>query len=101
MLMKRIMLLMAVSLVVAAMIVAMAMPAFAQGNSTPGQDRFENNEGKQQATEVGAQCDTGAGSGAFGFFGKGNDLSGFGEDNSQLHGAIGRGTGEFNADNCA
>lgn len=51
--------------------------AFAQtgpGNSTPGLDRYLNNPGRQQATDVGAQCGSGAGSGAFGFFGKDNNL---------------------------
>jgi hypothetical protein len=48
--------------------------AFAQGNSEPGIDRYDNNPGRQQATEVGAQCGSGAGSGAFGYFGKGNNL---------------------------
>ena len=50
--------------------------AWAQGNSEPGIDRYLNNPGRQQATEVGAQCGTGAGSGAFGFFGKDNNLAG-------------------------
>jgi hypothetical protein len=50
--------------------------AFAQGNSTPGIDRYNNNPGRQQATEVGAQCGSGAGSGAFGYFGKDNNLAG-------------------------
>jgi hypothetical protein len=44
--------------------------AFAASNSTPGGDRYENNQGRQQATEVGAQCGSGAGSGAFGYLGK-------------------------------
>src|SRR2546430_16738828 len=48
--------------------------AFAQGNSEPGIDRYNNNPGRQQATAVGAQCGSGAGSGAFGFFGKDNNL---------------------------
>ena len=56
--------------------------AFADGpgNSTPGIDRYDNNPGRQQATAVGAQCGTpgvnGAGSGAFGYFGKDNNLAG-------------------------
>src|SRR4051812_14715367 len=53
---------------------ALSTAAFAQGNSTPGIDRYNNNPGRQQATEVGAQCGSGAGSGAFGFFGKDNNL---------------------------
>lgn len=48
--------------------------AFAQGNSQPGIDRYLNNPGRQQATAVGAQCGSGAGSGAFGYFGKDNNL---------------------------
>ena len=43
---------------------------FGAGNSEPGIDRYLDNPGRQQATEVGAQCDSGAGSGAFGFLGK-------------------------------
>jgi hypothetical protein len=54
--------------------VAMSTAAFAEGNSTPGIDRYNNNPGRQQATAVGAQCGSGAGSGAFGFFGKDNNL---------------------------
>lgn len=46
------------------------------GNSAPGIDRYLDNPGRQQATEVGAQCGSGAGSGAFGYFGKGNNLAG-------------------------
>jgi hypothetical protein len=38
--------------------------ALAAGNSTPGIDRYNDNPGRQQATEVGAQCGSGAGSGA-------------------------------------
>jgi hypothetical protein len=59
--------------------VTIAGSAFAQmgpGNSTPGQARYDANPGRQQATEVGAQCGSGAGSGSFGFFGKGNSLAG-------------------------
>ncbi|HEX8164587.1 MAG TPA: hypothetical protein VF601_02225 [Beijerinckiaceae bacterium] len=65
--------------------------AFAQGNSTPGIDRYNANPGRQQATEVGAQCGSGAGSGAFGFFGKGNNLKG---------GADGQATGDANSGIC-
>lgn len=46
------------------------------GNSVPGIDRYLDNPGRQQATDVGAQCGSGAGSGAFGFFGDGNNLAG-------------------------
>ncbi len=51
-------------------------PVLAAGNSTPGIDRYNANPGRQQATEVGAQCGSGAGSGAFGYFGKDNNLAG-------------------------
>jgi hypothetical protein len=54
--------------------VMLSSPAFAAGNSTPGIDRYNNNPGRQQATVVGAQCGSGAGSGAFGYFGKDNNL---------------------------
>jgi len=74
--------------------IAVATAAAAQtgpGNSTPGLDRYNNNPGRQQATEVGAQCGSGAGSGAFGFFGKGNNLAG---------GANGQATGDANSSIC-
>ncbi len=57
-----------------AMFGVMAIPALAAGNSTPGLDRYLNNLGRQQATEVGAQCGTGAGSGSFGYFGKDKNM---------------------------
>jgi len=53
---------------------ALSSAASAQGNSEPGIDRYLNNPGRQQATAVGAQCGSGAGSGAFGYFGKDNNL---------------------------
>jgi hypothetical protein len=53
-----------------------AQPSPPPGNSQPGIDRYNNNPGRQQATAVGAQCGSGAGSGAFGFFGKDNNLAG-------------------------
>jgi hypothetical protein len=65
--------------------------AFAQGNSTPGLDRYLANPGRQQATDVGAQCGSGAGSGAFGYFGKDNNLAG---------GANGQQTGINNSSVC-
>jgi hypothetical protein len=34
---------------------------------------YDDNPGRQQAIEVGAQCDSGAGSGAFGAFGQNGD----------------------------
>ena len=70
---------------------ALVGTAFAAGNSTPGIDRYDNNPGRQQATEVGAQCGTGAGSGAFGYFGKDNNMSG---------GADGQQTGINNSSIC-
>jgi hypothetical protein len=53
---------------------ALSSTAFGAGNSTPGIDRYLANPGRQQATAVGAQCGTGAGSGAFGYLGKDNNL---------------------------
>jgi hypothetical protein len=70
---------------------AAAVPALAAGNSTPGMERYDNNPGRQQATEVGAQCGSGAGSGAFGYFGKDNNLAG---------GADGQQTGLNNSSVC-
>jgi hypothetical protein len=71
--------------------------AFAEGNSTPGIDRYNNNPGRQQATEVGAQCGSGAGSGAFGYFGKDNNL---GITNPNGPGADGQATGQANSALC-
>lgn len=65
-----------VSAAISAAMMASAGMAFAAGNSTPGIDRYLDNPGRQQATEVGAQCGSGAGSGAFGYFGKDNNLAG-------------------------
>ncbi|HTH71971.1 MAG TPA: hypothetical protein VL737_01240 [Candidatus Pristimantibacillus sp.] len=56
-----------------AMLCGLAVPAFAAGNSVPGSDRYTDNPGRVQAGEVGAQCGSGAGSGAFGYLGKGNN----------------------------
>lgn len=52
---------------------ALVLPsmAFAQGNSEPGIDRYKK---ISQNPNPSAQCDTGAGSGAFGYFGKGMNL---------------------------
>jgi hypothetical protein len=70
---------------------AMAFPALAAGNSTPGIDRYNDNPGRQQATEVGAQCGSGAGSGAFGYLGK---------DMNEAGGADGHQTGLNNSAVC-
>jgi len=61
------------------------------GNSQPGIDRYLANPGRQQATAVGAQCGSGAGSGAFGFLGK---------DNNEAGGANGQQTGLNNSAVC-
>ena len=53
-----------------------ALPALAAGNSTPGIDLYMNNLGRQQAGVVGAQCGSGAGSGAFGYLGKDLNMAG-------------------------
>jgi hypothetical protein len=68
-----------------------APPATPPGNSQSGIDRYNDNPGRQQATEVGAQCGSGAGSGAFGYFGKDNNLAG---------GAKGQATGVSNSSLC-
>lgn len=76
---------------------AMSSIAFADqpspppGNSAPGAARYDANPGRQQAISVGAQCGSGAGSGAFGFFGKDNNLAG---------GANGPATGAANSSIC-
>ena len=55
----------------ALMLGSLAGPVFADLSD------YLNNPGRQQATEVGAQCGSGASSGAFGYFGgKDNNLSG-------------------------
>jgi hypothetical protein len=59
---------------VAPVVVPLAMPDPPPGNSEPGIQRYTDNPGRQQATEVGAQCGSGAGSGSFGYFGKDNNL---------------------------
>ena len=66
----------------ATMLGGMAGLALAEDNSTPGLERYLDNPGRQQATEVGAQCGSGAGSGAFGYFGKDFSLAG-GADGTQ------------------
>ena len=78
-------------LIVLSSTLALGGAAWAQGNSTPGIDRYLENPGRQQATEVGAQCDSGAGSGAFGYFGRDNNLAG---------GADGEATGLANSSIC-
>src|SRR6266852_2049673 len=77
---------------------ALADQPSSPGNSTPGIDRYNNNPGRQQAGEVGAQCGSGAGSGAFGFFGKDNNL-GIKSDPSDP-GANGHQTGVNNSAVC-
>lgn len=51
---------------------AAAVPAFAASNDYCGSSAH----GCSQAASVGAQCDSGAGSGAFGAFGKDNNFAG-------------------------
>ncbi len=77
--------------------------AFAAGNSTPGGDRYENNPGRQQATAVGAQCGSGAGSGAFGYLGKDNNPGDPSWDggNGTDPGTTGQQTGPNNSQLCA
>ena len=80
-----------IGLIVLSSTLALGGVAWAQGNSLPGEERYDNNPGRQQATEVGAQCGSGAGSGAFGFFGRDNNLAG---------GANGEATGIANSAVC-
>ncbi len=55
---------------------AQVTPPPPTANNVPGIARYDANPGRQQATDVGAQCGSGAGSGAFGYFGKDNNLAG-------------------------
>ena len=75
-----------------AVAVGLAIPASALG-APP--HNYDSNPGRTQATEVGAQCDSGAGSGAFGAFGN------FGEYGDNFAGgADGQQTGRNNAAVC-
>jgi hypothetical protein len=58
-----------------AIAMSMAVPAFADG-SGGGDYCGASANGCAQAGAVGAQCDSGAGSGAFGAFGKDNNFAG-------------------------
>jgi hypothetical protein len=64
----------------ALMLGALAVPAFA-GSAGDGSG-YGTQPGFDQAHEVGAQCDSGAGSGAFGYFGTDLNMSG-GVDGTQ------------------
>jgi hypothetical protein len=55
---------------------AQVTPPPPTANNTPGDARYTNNPGRQQAVAVGAQCGSGAGSGAFGYFGTDNNMAG-------------------------
>lgn len=78
----------------ALMVFAAVTPAHADGgwtapgNSQPGITRYVDTASNPNPN---AQCGTGAGSGAFGYFGKGNNLAG---------GADGRQTGINNSSVC-
>jgi len=61
---------------------AQVTPPPPTANNVPGIDRYLDNPGRQQATAVGAQCGSGAGSGAFGFLGKDANMAG-GADGTQ------------------
>ena len=61
------------------------------GSASADLDDYYNNPGRQQAIEVGAQCGSGAGSGAFGALGK---------DNNQAGGSNGTQTGLNNSALC-
>lgn len=72
---------------------SMVTPAFADLSD------YLNNPGRQQATEVGAQCGTGAGSGAFGYFGGKYNNLGINSDPADP-GANGYQTGVNNSSVC-
>jgi len=86
------------SLATAIVLISLSAPAFAAGNSTPGIDRYLDNPGRQQATDVGAQCGSGASSGSFGFFGKDNNEGVKSDPNDP--GANGQQTGQNNSGVC-
>ena len=73
--MKRLIASLLAALTLLALAAALAIPAFAD-NSIPGPARYDSNPGMAQAGEVGAQCGSGAGSGAFGYFGKDLNMAG-------------------------
>jgi hypothetical protein len=75
--------------------IAFSGVAFAAGNSTPGIDRY--NETSQHPNDN-AQCGSGAGSGAFGYFGKDNNLGVKSDPNDP--GANGHQTGINNSSVC-
>lgn len=67
------------AILLAVALLSIAIPAFADGpttpgNSAPGPDRYLNNPGRIQAGIVGAQNDSGAASGTFGYLGKDNSM---------------------------
>lgn len=61
---------------IAGAVVGIVMIGALAGPASADQDDYDSNPGRIQAGEVGAQCDSGAGSGAFGYFGKDNNLAG-------------------------
>ena len=69
---------------------AIAVPALGDANNYCGNTRGSGH-GCAAATAAGAQCGTGAASGAFGAFGPGNNFAG---------GANGPATGDNNSDIC-
>src|SRR5947207_1370344 len=55
-------------------VLALSSAGFAApGNSEAGDARYLSQPGAQQAADVGAQCGSGAVSGAFGYYGKDNN----------------------------
>ena len=88
------------AITVIAAIVVLAVPATAsaewagQGNSTPGIDRYKDIAANPNPE---AQCGTGAGSGAFGYYGVGSNL---GQTRQPDPGANGPQTGINNSAVC-
>lgn len=69
------------------------------GSASADLEDYLANPGRQTATDLGAQCESGAGSGAFGYFGGKDNNLGI-PDADGVHGATGELTGLNNSSVC-
>lgn len=84
-----------------ALVIALALPATASAGYEEGAPYLERYEQISANPNPEAQCGTGAGSGAFGYFGKGWDLGHvYPGDSNGKPGANGAKTGENNSSVC-
>lgn len=83
----------------AASAAALVLLVSSSGIASADLDDYLNNPGRQQATEVGAQCGSGAGSGAFGYWGGHDNNLGINTDPNDP-GANGTQTGLNNSAVC-